>query len=461
MMGYDYPGPFDPMDHQVTTSQFMVDNPRSFVLNDMGTGKTASALWAIDRLMTQGKIKRALIIAPLQTLNKVWLEETFKLLTGRRSVVLHGAARKRRQLYEAGFDIGIINYDGVNVLREHIKADRDLNCILVDEASEYKNARTNKWKLLYKLSEHIPYFWLLTGTPTPNAPTDAWALAKMIRNGKASKFFGSFERETMRQVSQFVWVPLPDGYDKAFRILQPAIRFHKEDCIDLPPLTYQQWEVDLSAHQKLAYKHMQKKMRIEWSGGGESLTAANAADRINKLRQIACGVIRDTSAGEYLVLDHKPRLDATVQAIENATAKTIVVVPFKGIINHLAYEIEAQGYTTAVINGDVPYKLRNDIITRFRTTTKPEVLLVHPKVMSHGLTLVEADTMVFYAPIYSNEQTQQIIQRINRPGQDKKMTVVMLGATPMEWSIYAKVEQRAEGETYLLDLYKSAFDDKV
>lgn len=455
LSNYQWPGPYTPMSHQIETTRFMADNPRSFVLNDMGTGKTASALWAIDYLIEHGYIEKALIVAPLSTLERVWRDEAFKLITHRRVQLLYGAAQKRKEAYERDWDIGVVNYDGLPILAKHIATDSKLNCILVDEATAYRNSNIARFDLMERLSERMDYFWLMTGTPTPQAPSDAYGLAKILRNGLAPKFFGSFRRATMFEARPHRWVPKPDGYEKAFRILQPAIRYRKEECIDLPPMTIQGWDIDLSKQQRTAYKYMQKKMKLEFSHSGGHITAVNAADKINKLRQIACGVIRDTKAGEYLVLDHKPRLEATLEAIEHASAKTIVVVPFKGIINHLAYEI-GQHYSVGLINGDVSTKRRNQLVTEFMNTPKPHVLLVHPRVMAHGLTLTAADTMVFYAPIYSNEENQQIIQRINRPGQTRKMTVVQLGATGIEWQMYNTIDKRAEGEARLLNLYKQA-----
>ena len=84
----------------------------------------------------------------------------------------------------------------------------------------------------------------------------------------------------------------------------------------------------------------------------------------------------------------------------------------------------------------------------------PRVLLCHPKVMAHGLTLTEADTTIFYAPIYSTEETQQVIERINRPGQRFKMTIIRIGASALEWSIYAIVEGKRLSQESILDLYR-------
>jgi len=457
---YSWPGPFTPFEHQKATTKFLLLNDRCFCLNDMGTGKTSSALWAADFLMQYGFIRKVLVVGPLSTIDRVWADEAFKVLMHRQTVVLHGAAEKRRKLYNSSWDIAIINYDGVNVLYDELMNDDELDLIIVDEASFYRNGQTARYKNFKKLTDKVSRLWMLTGTPCPQEPTDAYALAKLVDDTKVPRFFGTFRMNTMYKVSQFKWVPRRDGYDKAFEVLKPAIRYKKEDCgLDLPPMTVQSWEVNMSPKQKRAYTQMQKEMKLAFSSG-DPLTAVNAADKINKLRQIACGVTRDTNTGEYLVIDYKPRLEATLDAIRNAGAKVIVVVPFKGMVYDLASQINPH-YSTAVINGDVPRKMRNEIITQFRSTPDPHVLLVHPKVMAHGLTLTEADTMVFYAPIYSNEEARQIVERINRPGQKRSMTVVRLGATALEWEIYGSLDKRAEGEDYLLDLYKRAFAEKA
>jgi len=131
-----------------------------------------------------------------------------------------------------------------------------------------------------------------------------------------------------------------------------------------------------------------------------------------------------------------------------------VIVPFKGIIQSLEKEISAH-YTVGVLNGDVSPKRRDAIIKDFKETPNPHVLLAHPKVMAHGLNLVEADTTIFYAPIYSNDEFQQVIERFNRAGQTRKMTVIRIGCHPLEWDIYQMLDGKAATQDSILKLYKS------
>jgi SNF2 family DNA or RNA helicase len=237
-----------------------------------------------------------------------------------------------------------------------------------------------------------------------------------------------------------------------YDVLQPAVRFAKKDCLDLPPVTFESRDVELTAEQKKAFNLMRQHM-VTYAGQ-HTIDAVNAADKIGKLRQILCGAVKDPNSDEYVPLDHSPRLKVLLECIEQASAKVLVIVPFKGITKLLHTEV-SKHYTCEIVNGDVTPKRRNEIFREFRTATDPHVLLCHPKVMAHGLTLTEADMLIFYAPIYSNEESQQVMERINRPGQTRPMTIVRMGANAVEWEIYRQVEGKRVSQESILNLYRT------
>lgn len=453
---YKWPGRFTPFDHQKTTAAFLSQHYRAFCLNTMGLGKSASALWAADYLMHEKVVKRVLIVSPLSTLERVWRNEVFQVLMHRTAVVLHGSRQRRLELLDTQWEFAVINFDGLKIIADEVAKRKDINLIIVDEASNgYRNASTSRYKTFKKMLQPWMRLWLMTGTPCPNAPTDAWAMAKLVNPGGVPEYFGSFQRLTMNQVTQFKWAPKVEGYKIAYDAMQPGIRFRKEDCLDLPPMTWQKRDCNLSTEQKDMYKQMHTLMETE--AKTNTITAVNAADKINKLRQILCGSVKDTETGEYITLDFKPRLELLLECIEEAGAKVIVIVPFKGITYALEKEV-SKHYSCAVLNGDVSVKKRNEIIGAFKESPDPHVLLCHPKVMSHGLTLTEADTMIFYAPIYSNDEAGQVVERINRPGQTRNMTIIQIGAVNLEWNIYNLVESRKQGQESILSLYKNELE---
>lgn len=456
---YAWTGRYKPYDHQISMAEFLTMHRRCFNLSEMGTMKTNAALWAADWLMKTGRVRKALILSPLSTLESVWSNDIFDTLPHRTSAILHGSLARRLKLLGIEADFYVVNHDGIKItdLRDAIMKRPDIDLVIVDEAGMFRNPSADKYKALNKLVTARPdlRLWLMTGTPCPNAPTDAWGLAKLVDPSRVPKFAGAFQRETMMKVSQFKWVPRIDAFEKAYDAMQPAIRFKKRDCITLPPVVTRDLSAGLTPAQAAAIKQLKEHM-ITTGANGAKITAANAADQINKMRQVMCGALKDPTTGHYHPLPHGPRLQALKETIAQASAKVLVVVPFKGIIRLLATELEKDGITSAIVNGDIPMAKRSAIFKAFKTEKDPHVLLCHPAVMAHGLNLTEADMLIFYAPIYSNDEVEQVNERFNRAGQTRKMTIVRIGAHPLEWAIYKMTDVRKQAQNSILDLYDVA-----
>ncbi len=450
---YNWPGRYKPFNHQRDTASLLTLHNRAFVLNETGTGKSKSALWAAHYLMTLGVVRKVIIASKLSTLERVWMEEVFSTLMHRNAVVLHGSKERRLQRLNADVDFYIINHEGLAVMQKEIKARKDIDLIICDEYSEYRNHTTSKFEVLDSILTPKMRFWGMTATPCPNAPTDAYGLAKLICPERIPTYFGQFKRATMIQVTQYKWKPKPEAYDIAFNAMQPAVRYRKADCLDLPPVITEERTCEMSPEQKKAYDRMRLDFVAE-AKAGVQITAVNAADKINKLRQILCGATK-IGDGSYVEIPHAPRLQVLLDCIQEAAAKVIVVIPFKGILQILEKEV-SKHYSCAVLNGDVTPNNRNKIITAFKADKDPHVLLCHPQVMAHGLNLTEADMCIFYAPIFSNDQFQQVVERFNRPGQTRKMTVIRMGATGtnLEWLVYKSLDEKQEDQVTILDMYK-------
>jgi len=119
---YTWPRPpgFTPFEHQKTTSEFLTTNRKAFCFNEQGTGKTASVIWAVDYLMTLGLVKRVLVICPLSIMKSAWQNDLFKFAIHRTVSVAYGAARKRKEIVDAGAEFVIINFDGVGIVKKEI-----------------------------------------------------------------------------------------------------------------------------------------------------------------------------------------------------------------------------------------------------------------------------------------------------------------------------------------------------
>ena len=305
---YKWPGKYlKPFSHQVDTAEFLTLHKRAFVLSEMGTAKTSSALWAVDWLITHKYVHKVLVIAPLSTLDRVWAQEIFDVLMHRNAVILHGSREKRIDMLAIDVDFYIINHDGLLVtgMIDVLRKRSDIDLVIVDEGADYRNSSTTRYKKLKQMLRPDQRLWWMTGTPCPNAPTDAWAQAKLVCPERVPEYFGTFKRATMMQVTQYKWVPRPEAYDIAYKAMQPAVLFKKKDCLDLPPVVFEERQCTLTDEQAAAFKEMKSTMIAE--AKTTQITAVNAADKILKLRQILCGSVKDPLTDTYITIDHKPR----------------------------------------------------------------------------------------------------------------------------------------------------------
>ena len=447
---YNYPGLYKPFDHQRTTAEFLSINHRAFCFNEAGTGKTSSVIWAADYLMTQKIVKRVLVICPLSIMYSAWQADILNTAMHRSVAVAHGPAAKRTKVIEGPYEFVIINYDGVAIVKEDImKGGFDL--IVIDEANAYKSPSTTRWKTLAKLLKPETRLWMMTGTPASQSPVDAYGLARLVCPQNVPKFAMAWRDKVMYQVTRFKWVPKPNAKNEVFKALQPAIRFAKADCLDLPDVLYTTREVPLTPQVQKYYKMLKEQMMIE--AAGAQISAVNAAAGLNKLLQISGGAVY-TDTKEVLEFDVQPRLNALMEVIEETEHKVIIFVPYRHTIELVSRHLEDKGITNEVIQGDVSATQRANIINQFQTMENPRVLVIQPQSASHGVTLTAANTVVFWSPVMSVETYLQCIARMDRVGQVNKMTVVHLQGSEVEKKMYAMLQGKVDLHTKLVDLYR-------
>lgn len=461
--GYAWPklmGIHEPMAHQVQTADFATINRKLFILNATGTGKTGAAIWAMDYLMERKHVKRVLIVCPISVI-KVWEDELFSVVPKRSVGLMIGKKEKRLQILDSDCEICIINFDGVSSLYSNDKKKRKkfshlkdrFDLIIVDEASTYRNASTERYEALQYINTLDVRLWLMSGTPTPNSPTDAWALTRLVSPHLVPASFNLFREKVMQPAGPYKWVPRYGCQELVRTAMQPAIRFEKKDCLDLPSLTYNDRYCSLSDEQSKLFENMKRKLKYEDSDAGVNITAANAAVKLLKMQQICCGVVKDDDKNP-VYLDCKDRLKLVQELIEQTDNKVIVFVPFVFSMEMLHHYLTEQGISCEVVNGNVTKSERDRIFSAFQKQQEPRVLIAHPKVAAHGLTLTAADTIIWYAPIYSLEEYEQANARIERKGQKNTMSVFHIISHPFEAAIYKVLQKKGSVQSALLGLYR-------
>jgi SNF2 family DNA or RNA helicase len=449
MSYYDWNGD-KPFHTQKITAAMLTMQRRAFVLSQMGTGKTRAALYALDFERREGLVHATLVVAPLSTLSTVWDREIFKYFNHLSVGVLHGSRALRLEILEQPHDVYVINHDGVKTILPALMERKDIDCVIVDELASFRNARTDRWKALSQLCNR-EYVWGMTGSPTPNEPADAYAQIKLLAPKQVPKFFKTFKEMTMTQVSTFRWIPRKDAQDTVFNAMQPGVRFTRDDCVELPPVSFAYREVALSPEQQRIYKEMMSKLRVAFATG--EVTAANEGVLMSKLLQITTGFAY-TKGKAPVEIDHAPRMEALMELLDEAEGKVLVFVDFVYASQMVASELAKAGYSVAQVSGDTPKHLRDLIFAEFQSAASPRIIVAHPKCMSHGLTLTAASLIVWYSPTTSPETYEQACARITRPGQTRKQLIMHLTGTSIESKLYKRLQQKASLQGALLEMFE-------
>lgn len=448
---YKWPGVYPPMEHQRDTASFLTTSKRSFCFNEQGTGKTAAAIWASDYLLSQGKINRVLIVCPLSIMQSAWQADLFKFATHRKVGVAHGVREKRKEIIRGPYEYVIINYDGIEIVQKDIQAG-NYDLIIIDEANAYKNVGTKRWKAMKALIGENTWLWMMTGTPAAQSPLDAYGLAKLCVPENTPRHFGQYRDSVMQQLTRFKWIPKPASSTIVHNMLQPAIRYTKEECLDLPEIVYVERQAPLSPQQLKYYKHVKEQYAM--TAAGEEVSAVNAAAQLTKLLQISCGAVYSDS-GAVIEFDVSNRLHVIEEVINEASHKVLVFVPFKHAIDLLLNHLRHAGISCDVISGDVSVTRRTEIFRKFQEDADPKVLIIQPQSAAHGVTLTAANVVIWYSPVTSIETYLQANARINRNGQKNSMTVVHIEGSSVERKLYNMLSNKLDVHNKLIDLYNS------
>jgi SNF2 family DNA or RNA helicase len=449
LRSYKWPGVYTPFDHQKTTAAFLAGHARCFCLSEAGTGKTSAAAWAADYLMNVRQIKRVLVVCPVSIMDTAWKADLFRTVMHRTVGIASGTREARRRIIEGDYEFVIINFDGVKVMTADLeKAAFDL--IIVDECNAVQNVSTDRWKSLAQLIKPTTRLWMMTGTPAAQSPVQAYGLAKLVNPSSVPRFFGAFRDQVMYKISNFKWAPKVDAAETVHKILQPAIRFTKEECLDLPDLLYTTREVPLTKQQTHYYETIRKNLIAQ--AAGAEITAVNAATLLGKLLQVSAGCAY-TPNREVIEFDIANRLNELMDVIEGTSQKIIVFVPFRHVLERLERDLTAKGLSVVGIHGGVAGSTRADYIRRFQTEQDPGVILLQPQAAAHGITLTQADTVVWWGPVPSAELYMQGNARAHRAGQKHPVTVVRLQGSSVERRIYGLLDGKLDLHQGLVDLF--------
>jgi SNF2 family DNA or RNA helicase len=299
----------------------------------------------------------------------------------------------------------------------------------------------------------MTWVWGLTGSPTPNEPTDAWGQCKIVTPHTVPKFFGAFRDQTMIKITNFTFKPRREANEIVHKVMQPAVRFTLDDVTELPEVVEQTLDVKLGPLQEKVYEGIRKQNYA--AVASKTISAVNAGALLNKMLQISMGYVYSDTRG-VVPLDSHLRLDALCTALASTDRKVLVFVPFTHALDGIYERLLQDRIDCAMVHGATPKRQRDKVFSAFQNTSKYKVIVAHPVCMSHGLTLTAADTIIWYGPTTSLETFEQANARIRRVGQKHKQLILMLQSSAAEKRMYARLRAKQNVQDNLLAMFEES-----
>lgn len=443
-------------DYQLVARDFLRQQNRSALFLDMGLGKTAASLAALEP-----RHLPVLVVAPKRVAEEVWHVEKDLWRPDLTLVVAKGEPAARQAALSSDANIVVLGRDNLRDVLA-LKRTTPFKTVIIDELSGYKSRASVRWKTMNKIvrattTQHV---WGLTGTPVPNGYMDLWSQVALLDGGqRLGKNITTYRGRYFmpgRQIANGVIVewnlrPESEGHIKEL-IGDICLAMATEGRIKLPRVTVNRVATEMPFAVRRAYKTFSDTMVADLREifGGEIHTAANAAILTSRLSQMTSGFVfvddADLHDGDWTPL-HLEKIHAIEEIVESAQGSGVLV----------AYRFIPEKLMLLQALGDKAHTIDEpDIIARWNRGEIP-VLLVHPASAGHGLNLqYGGHTVVWTGPTWDLEWWDQLNKRVARQGQKHPVVIhVLLANKTVDQMIQARVEGKATVQGNLLAYLES------
>ncbi|HEO5851028.1 TPA: DEAD/DEAH box helicase [Streptococcus agalactiae] len=445
-------------DYQEVTKDFIIRTPYAAVILDMGMGKTATTLSAINELMfDRYEVSKVLVIAPLRVANTVWSDEIeqWEELRHLRYAKIVGTPKQRRAALEQDADIYIVNREILPWLVQQCSPYFKWDMVVIDELSSFKSWQSKRFKAFMAMRPYMKRVVGLTGTPSSNGLMDLFAEFKVIDSGeRLGRFVGEYRSRYFdegRRNGNIVYEYIPMDYAECQiydKIDDITISMKAMDYLDMPELISTKKVVHLTDKETDNYKRFKKDYVLSDLEDGE-VTAANAASLSNKLVQMANGAVY--SDDHQVVSLHDQKLDTLEDIIEAANGEPVLVAYW---FKHDLQRIEER-LAKLKVQGTV-LKTEQDI--REWNKGNIRVGLLHPASAGHGLNLQKGGHhLVWFGLTWSLELYQQTNARLWRQGQQAETVVIQHIVTEgtIDEEILKALENKDAQQSRLIEAVKA------
>ena len=437
------------------------DHETTILAWDCGAGKSVTALTAMDDLLEDRVISKALIVAPMLVACATYPDEfsdwkhlnhiDYTLiraededediiaaykdgyemarlcgLTPAEASKWAGKHRtkakewKRRRLVSDGAEVHIINKEALPWLWNHFKDKWPYDMLIWDEASAAKNGKKRTqtkevsiFGAAAKARKFVKRIVLMTGTPTPKGLRNMWGLAYIADLGERLGTARTAFEKRWFDSDYMGWTLTPKaGAQEEITRRMSDIMFTLDPDLypDLPPLFIKDTRVTLPKKVMEEYQNFRATLVSE----AYDVEAVNSGVLFGKLLQAASGSIYREDGDPVWI--HDKKLEALEDIIEEANGESVLVA------YNFKFDLERirKRFKKAVVfgEGDVR-KTKADW-----NAGKIDLMLAHPQSVGHGQNIqFGGNIMVWYSQMSDLEIVQQMNARLHRPGQKRPVTI--------------------------------------
>lgn len=448
---------YSPHDYQNFVTKFILENPISAVLLDMGLGKSVITLTAIfDLCFDSFEVSKVLVIGPLRVARDTWPLEIKKwdhLKELTYSVAIGSETQRKAALMQKA-NIYLINRENVDWLINESGMPFDYDMVVIDELSSFKSYGAKRFKSLLKVRPKVKRIVGLTGTPSSNGLMDLWAEFRILDMGERLGRFithyrnNFFDPDKRNGQMIFSYKPKKGAEEEIYRLISDiTISMKSTDYLKMPECIINEVSVTLSEKEQKSYDSLKKDLVLSLKG--EEIDAVNAAALSNKLCQMANGAVYGEDKKVFLI--HDKKLDALEDLIESANGKPVLVAYwFKHDLERIKKkftirEIQTSKDITDWNNGEI------------------EVALIHPASAGHGLNLqAGGSTLIWFGLTWSLELYQQTNARLWRQGQNETVVIHhIITKGTIDEEIMKALKRKEKVQSNLIDAVKAKLKGEI
>lgn len=458
--------------YQKACVQHIITHPYCGLFIDMGLGKTATTLTAIDDLIYDYcEINSVLVIAPKRVAESVWQEEAEKwshLKHLRFSKIIGTAKQRMAAVMETKADIYIISRDNIAWLCALYGGGKlPFDMVVVDELSSFKSYKSERFKALRGARPYLKRLVGLTGTPAPNGLIDLWPQIYLMDRGERLEKTISRYRERYFRPGQtnghvVYSYDLMSGSEYLIhkKIEDICISMKADDYLEMPFRTDNYIKLRMPEVLKKQYDDFEKNKVLDlfkpeqeyldnadkWVDKPVEINVVNAAALSNKLLQFANGAVYDENRKVFPI--HDIKLEALKEIIEDANGQSVLVA--------WTFQFDRDRIMD-YLKKYKPRELKTNKDIEDWNAGKIQVMLAHPASAGHGLNLQAGGSIiVWFGQTWSLELYQQFNARLYRQGQQNHVIIhhLILQGTHDEDVIVA-LKSKDKRQNALMDSIKA------